>query len=72
MKKDIQIWRPKEQKIALVYTILLPLLTQIAVVGKKLFGLLLHWEVFYNRVMTLFHYVKHVDLCLEYTAGPET
>lgn len=72
MKKDIQIWRPEEQKIAPVYIILLPLLTQISVVGKELFGLLRHWEVFYNRVMTLCHYVKHVDICLEYTVGPET
>lgn len=36
----------EEQKIAPVYTILLPLLIQIFVVGNKLFGLLLHWEFF--------------------------
>lgn len=36
----------EEQKIAPVYTILLPLLIQMFVMGKKLFGLLLPWEFF--------------------------
>lgn len=75
MKKDIQIWRSKEQEIVPGYAILLPRLTQIFVVGEKLFGLSLRWEIFRINLefllMTLFQCVKHVDIYPGYNVGPK-
>lgn len=46
MKNDFHIWKSENWEIAPVCVILHPLLTQIFVVGEKLFGLLLQWEFF--------------------------
>lgn len=39
--------------------------------GWEVIWLIITLGVFQNRVMTLFHYVKHVDIYLGYTIGPK-